>query len=86
MLSSLTSRIEQARKSDEEKSRLKIMQDDHLRNILTQLANSNSNSIGGMGGFGGAGMSKSTYDRMGSDRLVGDMDLDDDTNGIKKKK
>lgn len=86
MLASLSSRIEQARKSDEDKSRQKMIQDDHLRNVLTQLANSNSNSLGGMTGFGGAGMSKSTYDRLGSDRLVGDMDMDEDTNGIKKKK
>ncbi|UZJ54663.1 hypothetical protein CBS101457_003983 [Exobasidium rhododendri] len=89
LLASLSGRIEQARKSDEDKTRHKANQDDHLRNLLMQIANNPQSSGGGGGGlngYGSGGMSKSNYDRMGSDRIAGEMDLDDDVSSMKKKK
>jgi hypothetical protein len=86
LLASLATRIEQARSSDEQKARQKTIQDDNVRSILMQIANAPPGSGGGLGGFGGNGMSKSNYDRMGSDRIMGEMEMDDDAGSGRKKK
>jgi hypothetical protein len=58
------------------------MQNDHLKTVLMQIANTTQAGGGSGMGFGG----KTTYDKLGSDRLLGDMEVDDDSSGIKKKK
>jgi hypothetical protein len=88
LIATLSDRIEQARKSDMDKARYKANQDDHLRTMLMQIANTPQGAAGGGGlsGFGGGGSSKSNYDRMGSDRVAGEMDMDDDVSSVRKKK
>lgn len=83
LLASLASRIEQARKSDEKASRQKVIQNDQLKQVLMQIAN--TSPVGGNGGGMGFG-GKTTYDRLGSDRMLGDMEIDDDSSSVKKKK
>lgn len=47
-----------------------------------------ANTPAGAGGGGGMGFGggKTMYDRLGSDRHLGDMEIDDDLGGFKKKK
>lgn len=86
LLETLASRIQQAKQSDVNKAQQKVQQDHHLRSILMQIANTPSQGANGGGGFGGNGMGKSAYDRLGSDRVMGEIEMDDDMTGVRKKK
>ena len=87
LLATLASRIEQARKSDEDRIKDRSLQEQHLRSMLLRVASAPPGSVGnGLQGYGAGGLTKSTYDRMGSDRLAGDMDMDDESGSARKKK
>lgn len=82
ILTSLSERIKEARKYDEDQAKDRMETETKIENTLLQLANNPNNATL----HGSANQSSRLYDRLGSDRFNADVEMEDDSVALRKKK